>query len=537
MARYWLYLNDEVAGPYTVEQMIRTRGFSRQTLVCVDDHSGKPGSWISPADIPELAHIFKAVDEVHDRPVPPSSPKAVPKPAVPKPLHRPAPAAPAAPAALVKRSRAPLGIALLILALLASGGGYLFWQQQKQSQMHDKAAVQSLVEDAPLPSSSLYASLRRFFTAKQIEPRWEFEHLPTGLFNVNASYYTGGDSQPGGAVVYSFEVNLEAQSVRGLNTAAQKLLSEGFPSPTSSPAKAAKPKPAKSLAQKFPEVLSHRVDAFEKGDFGEIWQMFSQHKRSQMIQAGMSESGYVRLQSLTHGLESGIHQTILKSLEDSADHMLVLLRQSQSNHPDIFIKQQWVAEDGQWKLEDEEKKPPPNRLPPGPPPQAHPHHLLRHRHNPRLVARVLLSAQPQSPTSSRCLAYLSKSKMDIDLISPLSIEECQKRLDAALVHYHAQLPFWNRPPRKMIGTREGPDFTLALRYSGQARQKYDILGEHRLGFFLPFSGSLYEEGSGTRIRGDFDTEGAKINMTNWALIWFLFARTSPRVVTKPVCDW
>lgn len=355
MAQYWVYLNDQVAGPYSVEQLIRTRGFSRQTLVCVDDHTGKPGSWISPADIPELAHIFKAVDEVHDRPAPVAPPRPAPKPMAPRPVNRPAPVAPA-PMAPAKRSHTAFWIALPVLALLAGGGGYLFWQQQKQSQVQDRATVQNLVEDAPLPSSSLYASLRHFFTARQITPRWEFEHLPTGLFNVTVSYFTGGDNQSGGAVVYAFEVNSEAQSVRGLNTAAQKLLSEGFPRPAASPAKETKPKPVKSLAEQFPGALSHRVDALEKGDFSEVWKMFSEHRRSQMIQAGMSESGYVRLQSLTHGLESGIQQTVLKTKEDSPDHMLVLLRQTQPDHPDIFLKQQWVVEEDQWKLEDEEKK-------------------------------------------------------------------------------------------------------------------------------------------------------------------------------------
>ena len=63
MAQYWVYLNDEVTGPFAVEQLIRLRGFSRQTQVCVDDASGNPTHWISPAEIPELAHIFKAVEE------------------------------------------------------------------------------------------------------------------------------------------------------------------------------------------------------------------------------------------------------------------------------------------------------------------------------------------------------------------------------------------------------------------------------------------------------------------------------------------
>jgi hypothetical protein len=75
-----------------------------------------------------------------------------------------------------------------------------------------------------------------------------------------------------------------------------------------------------------------------------------------MIQAGMSEGGYVRLQSLTHGLESGIKQSVLRTREDSPNRMLVLIRQTQPNHPDIYVKQQWVVDDGQWKLEEEEKK-------------------------------------------------------------------------------------------------------------------------------------------------------------------------------------
>src|SRR5688572_27595323 len=82
MARYWAFINDEVVGPYTVEQLIRLRQFSRQTQVCVDDSSGKPGAWISPAEIPELAHIFKAVDErIMAQPSGPARP-ATPKPAV-----------------------------------------------------------------------------------------------------------------------------------------------------------------------------------------------------------------------------------------------------------------------------------------------------------------------------------------------------------------------------------------------------------------------------------------------------------------------
>src|SRR5207302_10568314 len=71
MARYWVYLNDEVTGPFGIDQLIRLRGFSRQTQVCIEDSSGKPKNWITPADIPELAHIFKAVDEHLSEPAAP----------------------------------------------------------------------------------------------------------------------------------------------------------------------------------------------------------------------------------------------------------------------------------------------------------------------------------------------------------------------------------------------------------------------------------------------------------------------------------
>src|SRR5258708_19746934 len=91
MAQYWVYLNDDVAGPYALEQLIRQRGFSRQTLVCVDDASGKPTNWISPAEIPELAHIFKAVDEQNaaSPAPPPTKPTPRPPPPPPTPLTPP----------------------------------------------------------------------------------------------------------------------------------------------------------------------------------------------------------------------------------------------------------------------------------------------------------------------------------------------------------------------------------------------------------------------------------------------------------------
>src|SRR3982750_473364 len=91
MARYWVYLNEKVAGPYELDQLIRIQGFSRRTLVSVDDHSGQVGRWISPAEIPELARIFQKADELHDSPPPP---RPAAKPARPKMPARLTPMAP-----------------------------------------------------------------------------------------------------------------------------------------------------------------------------------------------------------------------------------------------------------------------------------------------------------------------------------------------------------------------------------------------------------------------------------------------------------
>lgn len=37
--------------------------------------------------------------------------------------------------------------------------------------------------------------------------------------------------------------------------------------------------------------------------------------------------------------------------------MLVLLRQTQEKHTDLFLKQHWVLEEGSWLLDEEEKRP------------------------------------------------------------------------------------------------------------------------------------------------------------------------------------
>src|SRR5258707_624212 len=124
MARYWVYLNDAVAGPFAVEQLIRQRGFSRQTLVCVDDASGKPSHWISPAEIPELAHIFKAADEQLAAPVP-SPVRAAPRPAPARPPRVYTPAV-----TLKPPNQDALSVAAWIfVAALLLGGGVFAWFQ------------------------------------------------------------------------------------------------------------------------------------------------------------------------------------------------------------------------------------------------------------------------------------------------------------------------------------------------------------------------------------------------------------------------
>ena len=120
MARYWVYLNDEVAGPYGVDQLIRLRGFSRQTLVCVDEAGGEPKSWISTAEIPELTHIFKAVDEHMAEPAVPTS-----KPAAKKPPRSNRPFVPAVTLRAPKRNFSQIaGWVLLAAAVIGASVGY-----------------------------------------------------------------------------------------------------------------------------------------------------------------------------------------------------------------------------------------------------------------------------------------------------------------------------------------------------------------------------------------------------------------------------
>jgi hypothetical protein len=319
-------------------------------MVRVDDASGKAAPWISPAEIPELAHIFKAVDEHQASPMPAAMlPKQSPKPSA----VRPAPKA-SGPAVVLRRP--PRGSPYAWLAWLLGTGvaaaGFWGWSQmaRRNVQAQEQQTARSLVENARFPSSSQYATPGQYLQAKGLQPRWEFERIQDALYRVTLSWYARE-----GSLVYAFETNVQAQTVRGINTAGLRLLSEGFPAPASSKPK---PVPAKkeSPAELFGQALDQRRQAVEGGDFQAVWDSFSARKKAEMAKAGMSRDGFVRLQTLTFKVDSPAKQAVMKTKGESETEKLALIKQSQVNRPDIFIKQFWVFENGEWKLDDEQKR-------------------------------------------------------------------------------------------------------------------------------------------------------------------------------------
>ena len=220
------------------------------------------------------------------------------------------------------------------------GGGFFYWSQwaRRGAQSQDQAAAQALVENAQLPASSLYSTLRQYMQEKSIRPRWEFERVQDGLYHVTLSWQARDSS-----MVYAFETNIQAQTVRGLNTAASTLLSEGFPPPTVKIKSA--PPPKKDPDSLFSQTLDSRCQAIESGDFQTVWSAFSQRKKTEMAKAGMSRDGFIRLQNLTYHVDSAVKQTIMKTKKSADGGMLVLLKQTQSERPDIYVKQLWIYED------------------------------------------------------------------------------------------------------------------------------------------------------------------------------------------------
>ena len=155
--------------------------------------------------------------------------------------------------------------------------------------MQDQALARTLVENAQLPSASPYATLNQYIHEKAIEPRWEFERAQDGVYNVTLSWYSHT-----GSSVYAFEANTQAQTVRGINTAAIKLLSrKGFAPPASAPAE--RPAPAPSRRKKILPIF------FRLGRLGQpigrpskaailpkrcTGTLFSQRKKAEMAKGG-----------------------------------------------------------------------------------------------------------------------------------------------------------------------------------------------------------------------------------------------------------
>jgi len=344
MSKYWVYIDDKVAGPYTVDQLIRLRGFSRQARICAQEGNEEgPQRWTSPADIPELSHIFKAVDETRPVMMPP---RPKPKPAAPKMRLRPA-ESPAEPAREKKGGFpwAAIGISLLVCALAVAG--YFLWQKNVAHGLEqERLSARQLVENVLVNTPAGAIPFKQFMLQKNIQPRWEYERQLTGLYNVSVLWFEGGAS-----IDNAFEVNLEAQTVRPLNSAAAKLFSDN----TAAAHKTAEA-PAKPKTPDFNGALSDWQDAVQNGDFEAVWNTFSDRKIQDMSKGGISHSGFVRLQTLTHKLEAGNSVNVLKVKSDGNDSRLVLLKQSKNGQPDVFIRQYWVLENGAWKLDDEQKK-------------------------------------------------------------------------------------------------------------------------------------------------------------------------------------
>jgi len=185
---------------------------------------------------------------------------------------------------------------------------------------------------------------------KNIEPRWDYERQPSGVYNVSLSWFENGAGGIASSVINAFEVNLEAQTVRPLNSRAAKLLQGSGAPPKVSPT------PAKPKTPEFKEALSDWQGAMQAGDFETVWNAYSDRKIQDMSKGGISHSGFVRLQSLTHKLETGMQLNVVKTKKEGEESRLVLLKQTQKGQPDIFIRQYWIMENNAWKLDDEQKK-------------------------------------------------------------------------------------------------------------------------------------------------------------------------------------
>jgi len=138
------------------------------------------------------------------------------------------------------------------------------------------------------------------------------------------------------------------------------LLAQGFPKRkpkgVRKPRPKPKPKPKETMEKKFTKNTNQRIEAIEKGDFSTVWGHFSERRKAEMAKAGISRSGFIKVQSLTHKLESGVSQETVRSKKINNVRRVLLIRQSQKDRPEVLIMQTWVVEDGEWKLDSEAKK-------------------------------------------------------------------------------------------------------------------------------------------------------------------------------------
>lgn len=347
MNRYWIYLKNEVAGPFEVDRLIRQRGFAREARVCLEQPDGRTGEWMSASEIPELARIFRAADEMS---------KSDPAPTPPKPPPKPAPAAPKAPVIAKTPPKKPFPWVLTMIGVLVMGASVAAFIhfQKKTDHSRQNVIARDMVENANFPSDSLYRTVRHYLDQMKIRPRWEIERVTEGVSKVTLSWFD--EKAATRSHVYAFETNQQALTVRPLNTAAEKWLAEG-PVPRVKTEPPPPPPPKKPSSEElFKSAIETRRVAIENADYAVVWNMFTHRKQSEMIQAGMSEAGFVQLQSLRNKVDAGSNQEILKTSRVSANERLVLLREKHPKREEIFLKQKWLLEDGDWRLDEEDKK-------------------------------------------------------------------------------------------------------------------------------------------------------------------------------------
>lgn len=69
--RYWAYMNGEVPGTFSVEELVELPGFSMTTLVCPASGSASDKNWRRASEFKELSHAFAGAERESKAPSPP----------------------------------------------------------------------------------------------------------------------------------------------------------------------------------------------------------------------------------------------------------------------------------------------------------------------------------------------------------------------------------------------------------------------------------------------------------------------------------